>query len=201
MKVEWEVFKDFVDQRSLSIQWLDLENQYWLKAFDGNFSLECFLDKPLAENFETNYKSLGNKSPKLKVLSEPADISMTMFNATSVVEISAGAEVNIDFLLEQQGEELIQIVYGGTLYTENSSFADYVRFQVIDLDNVLGYGAGTVLKEYIKKAYLNQNGNFSEYDDAGAEIPVGIYLRCIYKSEKETGTTKVKINYLLGLKN
>ena len=58
---------------------------------------------------------------------------------------------------------------------------------VIDKNNVLGYGVNTILKEYIKKAYLNQDGVFEDYDDAGALLPVGLFLRCIYKSEKDSG--------------
>jgi len=203
MKVEWEIFKQFVDERKVSIQWIDLGNQYWLKAFDNNFSLQCFLDKTESvdlTSFETNYKSYGNQSPKNQVLTEPANLSITMYRATNVVEVAAGEESIIDFCLVPSGEEFLQILYGGALYTKEYDFGDYVKFQVIDLDGILA-PEGTVLKEYINKAYLNNNGVFEDYDEAGAELPVGLYLRCIYKSMKETGTTKVKINYLLGLKN
>lgn len=66
MKVQWSLFKQFVDNKSLSIQWLDLDKIYSLKAFDGSFSLECELDKYPTDttdlsDFENNYKSNGNK--------------------------------------------------------------------------------------------------------------------------------------------
>lgn len=73
MQVDWSIFKQFVDSRSLSIQWIDLTNQYWLKAFDDSFSLECYLDKSVPDttnidDFEANYKTNGNKR-----LSAPSD--------------------------------------------------------------------------------------------------------------------------------
>lgn len=67
MKVYWQTIKDFVDARKLSIQWIDVDNKYYMKAIDGPFSLDCELDKNPSDttdllDFETNYKPLGNKS-------------------------------------------------------------------------------------------------------------------------------------------
>ena len=39
--VEWSDLKSFVDDRSLSIQWLDIANIYYMYAFDGLLSLSC----------------------------------------------------------------------------------------------------------------------------------------------------------------
>lgn len=66
MKVSWTIFKGFVQSRLLSIQWLDLTNKYWMKAFDGLFELECELLKDPSDttellDFENNFKALGNK--------------------------------------------------------------------------------------------------------------------------------------------
>ena len=67
MEVNWTQFKSFVTDRSLSIQWVSINDNYWLKAFDGAFALECVipLDNTLSADtvdFETNFKSNGNKS-------------------------------------------------------------------------------------------------------------------------------------------
>ena len=59
----WPAFKNFVSSRNLSIQWLDLIDFYYLKALDGNFSIECMLTQDGGEDvvdFETNFKSKGN---------------------------------------------------------------------------------------------------------------------------------------------
>lgn len=69
-KVEWSQFKNFVSERSLSIQYIDLNYKYEMKAFDGIFHLECELDKNPSDttdllDFETNYKPNGNKKISL----------------------------------------------------------------------------------------------------------------------------------------
>lgn len=66
MKIEWSLFKQFVDSRSLSVQWIDLDKKYFLKAYDGVFSIESEVDKYPTDtteltDFETNYKPLGNQ--------------------------------------------------------------------------------------------------------------------------------------------
>lgn len=62
MTTTWLIFKNFIVTRELAIQWIDLDTGYWMKAFDGSFSLECFINKDTDEStdFETNYKALGN---------------------------------------------------------------------------------------------------------------------------------------------
>lgn len=201
----WTNFKTLVDLKNASIQWVvDISGlNYHLFLVEGSFSASCVL--PIGVNnadttdFEDNYKDNGNKQVKSTVYTEPANISLTHYIASDVVEITAGDEETIDIELAQVNSEIQQILYGGALYTQDANFEDYVKFQIVDVNNVLGYGTGIVLKQYITKAYLNNNGTFEDYDEAGAYLPVGLFLRCIYKSTKASGTTKVKINYLLGI--
>src|SRR6185295_1353325 len=64
LSVNWTVFKTFVTTRNLSIQWIDADGNYYLKAFDGIFQLDTILNKTsnTAETteFETFYKPYGN---------------------------------------------------------------------------------------------------------------------------------------------
>lgn len=67
MRVTWAVFKEFIQARSLRLQYVDIYNTYWMKCFDGPFSLECIIDKTDPKNddqldFETNFQSLSNRS-------------------------------------------------------------------------------------------------------------------------------------------
>jgi hypothetical protein len=64
MLVSWDIFKNFVQVRCLSIQWVELDRSYSLVAIDGPFRLECSVDKDTDEcvDFETNFKIIGNKS-------------------------------------------------------------------------------------------------------------------------------------------
>lgn len=84
MKVSWTIFKNFVDERSLSVQWIDLNNRYWMKAFDEAFVLECDLAKDPSDtdeldDFETNYKSDGNRK-----LGSPKDSDGSLMQRTKI---------------------------------------------------------------------------------------------------------------------
>lgn len=60
----WATFKSFVDAREVSIQWLDLDDHYYMYAIDGAFTLRYIMKKDNGSDqtdFETNYKDAGNK--------------------------------------------------------------------------------------------------------------------------------------------
>lgn len=91
-----------------------------------------------------------------------------------------------------------RVMTGGVVLTKGSTFGDYIRLQVVDKDNILGYGAGTVLNEFVTNWYVT--------DDTQAQFPLecpypakiisGLYVRIKYTS---TGTTAVKlaVNFML----
>jgi len=64
---KWSIFKQFVDNKSLSIQWIEFDNFYDLKAFDGFSLLEMRMDKNPTDatdlnDFVNNYKTQGNST-------------------------------------------------------------------------------------------------------------------------------------------
>lgn len=65
MLVSWQILKSFAVSRSLSVQWIDLSESYYLKVFDGMFVIETeiFKSDPAGADqvdFETNFKLTGN---------------------------------------------------------------------------------------------------------------------------------------------
>jgi hypothetical protein len=69
MQVSWSDFKNFVDSRSLSIQGIETDSYYSLKASDDYFDLECEIyksptDETDLDDFEANYKSSWNQKIK-----------------------------------------------------------------------------------------------------------------------------------------
>lgn len=89
-------------------------------------------------------------------------------------------------------------ITGAILIASGVTFGDYVQFQVVDVDNVLGYGVNTILGTYINKWYLksDRQEQFNESLVYPAKLPALVYLRLKYTS---TGTTPVEvaINYRL----
>lgn len=67
LNVDWAEMKLFVDVRSTSVQYIEFDSKYILKAFDGPFNLDCLINKtdppnPDQLDFETNYKPSANQS-------------------------------------------------------------------------------------------------------------------------------------------
>jgi len=105
-----------------------------------------------------------------------------------------GATTNLDLAIGAEDRH----ISGLHLLLINHVEADTIGLQVVDVDNVLGYGAGVVLKTF----GINWNVN-SEREDQGqntfnfvAKIPAGIYIRIAYTSTGATDVT-VKLNVML----
>ena len=63
MKLNWTQFKTISNAKSMSIQYIETDNFYHLKSFDGIFTIDCELNKNPSDttdllDFENNFKSL-----------------------------------------------------------------------------------------------------------------------------------------------
>lgn len=88
------------------------------------------------------------------------------------------------------------LVDGGVIIADGVVFGDTIDCQVVDVDNVFGYGAGVVLGQYITNWYLT-TGN-SRWDFTipyPAKLLAGLYVRINYHSIGTEIDVKVAINY------
>lgn len=100
---------------------------------------------------------------------------------------TAGQSTSYDYKLTEA-----RLIDGTRLILKDHAFGDYVNFQVVDVDNILGYGAGTVLDEfsdhwYVSPDTMDQREVRLPYS---AEILVNLYIRIIYTS---VGNTNVSV--------
>lgn len=107
---------------------------------------------------------------------------------------AAGVTTNIDFAVGAED----RYMNGLTLILHDHAEADTIGLQVVDVDNVLGYGAGVVLKTFglnwnVNHTQANQGQNAFNYV---ARLPAGIYVRVIYNSTGGASVV-VKLNLLL----
>jgi len=89
------------------------------------------------------------------------------------------------------------LITGFWIVGSNVTFGDKVALQVIDTDNVFGFGADTVLNQFATNIYLPV-GSFSQDFDVAypAKIYAGLSLRLIYTSTATTGDTpSFAVNY------
>ena len=94
--------------------------------------------------------------------------------------------------------DTITWINGGELGYKNHVWGDYIEVQIIDIDNVLGGGANTVLDPFVKKRYLHSNSDYTSLIlDYAGKIPKDTYLRVKYHSVGTTNNVDLFINYHL----
>jgi hypothetical protein len=110
------------------------------------------------------------------------EVKATGYRATA----TAGTTTNLDFAIGAEDRH----ISGIKLILVNHAEADKIGFSVVDVDNILGYGAGLTLKTF----GINWNVDSSMCDQGRdnynfvAKVNAGLYLRAAYTS---TGATDV----------
>lgn len=95
--------------------------------------------------------------------------------------------------LSYQGTDKQAYMDGINYYAKDAEVGDHMVFQVIDIDNVLGYGANTVLDEF--------GHEWAVMPDSGVDIRLykakliaGLYIRIMYESTGNTNDVKFVCN-------
>lgn len=90
------------------------------------------------------------------------------------------------------------LIDGGVVFAKNTAMGDKVTLQVVDVDNVMGYGANVVLGQYVTNWYINPDSTFQvDFKSAyPAKIFTGLYLRVLYTSVGNNNVDFI-INYRL----
>lgn len=106
---------------------------------------------------------------------------------------TAGTTTDIDMVLAEA-----RLLDGTELLLVNQAAGDSITFQVVDKDNVLGYGAGLVLDQFASSWFVvaDKQSQGQVRLPYSAEVPAGIYLRIKYTSTGGTNVT-VQCNYFL----
>ena len=104
-----------------------------------------------------------------------------------------GTTFNLDYKLPYDC-----ILTGGYLILKNHVWGDTVTQQVVDIDNVMGYGANVVLKEFVTNWNVADDVQAQQMIVAGypAKPFQDLYLRVKYTSTGGTNVS-VAVNYLL----
>lgn len=114
------------------------------------------------------------------------------FRGTSFKDtVATNTTKDIDFKIEQE-----RWINGGRALIDNIGEDDQVTFQVVDKDNIFGFGAGVVLDEFISGYYVPQDGNLEVNLAYPARIIAGLYIRLKYTSTHASGCT-LKCNLYL----
>lgn len=111
-------------------------------------------------------------------------------------EINAGVTSNIDCLISEE-----RYITGLQIILQNQVFGDTMTLQVVDVNNILGYGAGAVLDEFGKNWNVSPDTACQGIieNPYPAKIAAGLYIRVVYTSTGQTNI-KVGLNFFLHVK-
>jgi hypothetical protein len=88
-------------------------------------------------------------------------------------EVTAGSN-DIDILIHATEARLIN---GAEVWSDATAYGSYVTFQVVDVDNVLGYGAGTMVEEFGSAWQMHPDLITKAFPGYVANVPAGLYIR------------------------
>ena len=207
MQTTWSVLKSFATSRSLSIQWVDLGTQYWMAAYDGPFNMECILNKDGGSDqidFENNFKSAGNQT-----FSDSSGIPITRTRAFTNTDgfyfvgqgfsgvIPKNTTGTIDYKITQN-----LWLNGAQAIVKNGIWGDTCSFEVVDKDNILGYGSNVVINEFVSNWSI-----IEDQQDQGlvilpyaAMLPANLYIRVVYVSTGSTNDVQFALNLFVHAK-
>jgi hypothetical protein len=189
----WPEFKaTCIERKGLDCQYEERPNGYTLVGPDSNGIIWlCALAKTDPRNddqadFEDNYKASFNDKIEPAVLTEPNNLFQMQADAVSAI-IPKGTTGIIDYkVVNRPGEEYtVKYLNGAEVKLVNGVDGDWAQCAVVDVENVLGYGAGLVLKTYVFKKFLFPGHVHTVPATAPGAIPINTYLRCYLHS---TGT-------------
>lgn len=189
------------------IQYEDQTTQYKLWFYDGIDKYSCFVEITDPANddqldFETNYKDNANKpigpkapdsTPYVRVTEKTVGKYLQLYGFE--IECPKNETTNYDIKWTTDIE-----FTGAKAFDEKGIKGNYSNMQLIDKDNILGYGAGFILHEFGKKvpSYILNNGCDINTTTA-ATINQGLYIRIQYvnNSQEEDTTVFVALKYYL----
>ena len=179
----WSEFKAVcITRKNLNCQYGERDSAYDLMGPDSGALLWCYtLPKDGGADhtdFEDNHKAAFNWAiPSRAYAFSTSDFEFAPQAALDTC--TAGSTKAV--LLAMDGTKYMN---GGKLITDgHGAFGDWVSADVIDHDNLLGYGVDTVLKTWIQKWYVDAKAcEDTIVTPYAGKPPAGMYLRLTYHS-------------------
>lgn len=215
--VDWATLKTYITNKA-KLRYIDRETFYLISYKDDDSTFQCsiLIEDPAnadQDDFETNYKEDANK-PILKEVRtqfERDDLILKLACAQGVVDENQECILTL-IVPGTPGVNSGRYVAGGYGFSDIYTFGDkFAKVEIVDIDDLLGYGPNTVLASYhdddlpeANQGWLlwcedgNQGG--VDIDPIGyyGNIPSGLYLRITYKGVETTLATKVAVNIWWG---
>lgn len=192
----WDEFKKWINGEYATLQyfWEDNGGAYIITAVNGMLKQTVGINKsdtPTARqsDFEANFKETASSS-----LSSGISITMPYPYAYSgektrfkgyLYTCTPGTNT-----FQEKIEDTVKL-QAGYYWLKGPSEGDKVSISIVDADNVLGLGAGTVLSQYVTDMYVPPWDHNDKIEaNTVASINAGLYIKIVYVN---TGASNVKM--------
>ena len=111
------------------------------------------------------------------------------FNGTAQVSNTT----SIDWVLPEE-----RWISGAVLLAQGTHWGDKICLQIIDKDNILGFGVNVVLDEYVTDFFLVTDAEFQVQIDCPyvALVPSGVYIRLKYTNTSPLDQVEIAMNLI-----
>jgi len=196
----WDGFKQTcITNKNLNCQYEESATRYELYGPDGNdilWHVSVLKSDPRNSeqiDFEDNRKAAFNWAVGSRAYSFSAPDFM--FDGDAILATcTKTTTTNVDFKVGT-ADGGFHYINGAVAFTDKAVMGDYASSSIIDKDNILGYGANTVLSSYIAKWYINPNMQLDIATPYAGKILNGLYIRTTYTSVGTVDDVKLAINY------
>ena len=195
--LSWTDFKARVVDKKW-VRFTETDGYYTVTYPDDLGGITCSVLKDSGSDqtdFETNYKPSANASdivPKKSIQVLGTDV-FRLFGCATSFTATKTTDTTHDFLIPTN----VIAIKGANAFYINAAIGDYVKVTMVDVDNVLGYGAGTVLGTFINKWFIPTDGILFIDNVSISLIPVaGLYLRFKYTSVGTVNDVDVFCNFI-----
>lgn len=212
MKLElpWDEFKTQVIANTY-FKWtyFDINNHYYIIAKQNDLSVECKIYKDGGAeqvDFDANLKDSAhtNLIGNVQTQFEREDITLKIAKQVATFDVNGEAEISM-LVPGVVGSGDVRYISGGFAFTDSFTFGDAMTsVAVVDVDNILGYGAHTVIKTYHDDEMAEgahgwymwpapQAGGEIEIEPMGfyGALPAGLYIEIYFKLAPGSTATKV----------
>lgn len=122
------------------------------------------------------------------------DADRVKFRGTAKsITATANATTNLDLKITEER------LFTGLQILANANTGDWAKLQVVDVDNVLGYGAGAILEEFVDKWFMDSNADNQGLFETGypGNILANLYIRVEYHNTVVLAPVNLRVNYFL----
>jgi hypothetical protein len=198
----WTDFKALSVAKKFGMQFQDTGDNYYIWFVEDiiKYSTVIVKETPAGTDqadFENNYKANANKAIEPKssdgqvyVRNSPKSYGKTL----KIKGFGITCPPNQDTTYDIKFTSDIELI-GGEAECTRMDFDDKINFKAIDKDNVLGYGAGFVLNQFIIDSRgLGENHVTIAKASSTDLFPSYFYLRLIFTNSHATDEKKLVFN-------